>query len=90
LTKAMGRYKPFWWFIPVIILGMLPWIIFLGQAIWHALQTKWAERSTKRYEIFCLLWAVEIFLFFSASDSKLIPYILPVLPPLALLIAKWF
>jgi 4-amino-4-deoxy-L-arabinose transferase-like glycosyltransferase len=36
-----------------------------------------------------MLWAGLVFLFFSASDSKLIPYILPVFPPLAILIGRY-
>ena len=40
--------------------------------------------------IFLLIWAAFIFLFFSASHSKLIPYILPVFPPLAILMGKMF
>jgi hypothetical protein len=43
--------------------------------------------------LFLLIWAGFILLFFSASDSKLIPYILPIFPPLAVLcgsvIAAW-
>jgi len=49
----------------------------------------WKERKNYTSEIFLLLWALLIFLFFSASSSKLIPYLLPVLPPLALLIGKY-
>jgi 4-amino-4-deoxy-L-arabinose transferase-like glycosyltransferase len=37
-----------------------------------------------------MVWAGLVFLFFSASGSKLIPYILPVFPPLALLIGRYF
>ena len=38
---------------------------------------------------FLILWAVLVFAFFSFSDSKLIPYILPVMPPLALITARY-
>jgi 4-amino-4-deoxy-L-arabinose transferase-like glycosyltransferase len=85
LTKAMGRYKPIWWFIPILFVGIFPWVFFLPQA----LRFKWSERAQYQREIFFMLWAIEIFIFFSLSDSKLIPYILPVLPPLALLLAKF-
>lgn len=90
LTKAMGRYQPVWWFFPILFAGLFPWIFFLPQAIARALPKRWSERALYHREIFCLLWAVEIFIFFSLSDSKLIPYILPIFPPLALLLGRLF
>jgi 4-amino-4-deoxy-L-arabinose transferase-like glycosyltransferase len=47
------------------------------------------QSSTWRSELFLLLWAGLIFAFFSFSKSKLIPYILPVIPPLAILTAHY-
>ncbi len=89
LTTIHGRYKPVWYFIPILLGGLLPWTAFLAQAVKHGLPRSWKERSGSRDTIFLLLWATLIFLFFSKSDSKLIPYILPVLPPLALLIGRY-
>lgn len=43
----------------------------------------------KKNAFFFLLWAALIFIFFSFSKSKLIPYILPIFPPLALLVAHY-
>jgi len=37
-----------------------------------------------------MLWAGWVFIFFSISSSKLIPYILPVFPPLAILVGRYF
>ncbi len=59
---------------------------FLGQPLRHNLRGGWAARGANSVAWFCVIWAGFIFLFFSASHSKLIPYILPVFPPLALLI----
>jgi 4-amino-4-deoxy-L-arabinose transferase-like glycosyltransferase len=50
---------------------------------------RWKDRHLHRETVFLLLWAGLIFLFFSASSSKLMPYILPVFPPLALVIGKY-
>ncbi len=85
LTTTHGRYQPWWFFAPVLILGMLPWIGLVFPALRDS-QTGWRQR---REELFLLLWAGLVFAFFSASGSKLIPYILPVLPPLALLIGRY-
>ena len=89
LTKVHGRYKPFWYFIPIVLLGLFPWSAFLVQAIKHNLPSTWRERHEHRDTLFLMLWAGLVFLFFSASDSKLVPYILPVFPPLALLIGRY-
>ncbi len=89
LTKVHGRYKPFWFFIPVVLFGLFPWSAFLVQAVKHRLPASWKDRRTATETIFLLIWAGLVFLFFSASSSKLVPYILPVLPPLALLIGSY-
>jgi 4-amino-4-deoxy-L-arabinose transferase-like glycosyltransferase len=89
LTKVHHRFKPFWFFIPIIIGGFLPWSAFLVQAVRHALPGSWADRKQSKEAIYLMLWAGLVFLFFSASSSKLIPYVLPVLPPLAILVGKY-
>lgn len=89
LTKWTGRYKPDWFFIPVLLGGFFPWIIFLFQAIAEHLPKSWASRQQNKKELFLLLWPLLIFIFFSFSDSKLVPYLLPIFPPLALLTAHY-
>lgn len=83
----VGHYQPVWFFIPNLIIGFFPWIMLLPQAIKNALPTAFATRREKSTELFYLLWAGIIFAFFSFSKSKLIPYIVPVMPPLAILVA---
>lgn len=90
LTTVHGRYQPKWFFAPILLLGLFPWSAFLIQAIAYNLPSSWKERHEHRDVLFLMLWAALVFLFFSASDSKLIPYILPVLPPLALLLGRYF
>jgi 4-amino-4-deoxy-L-arabinose transferase-like glycosyltransferase len=89
LTTVHHHHKPFWFFIPVLILGFFPWSAFLVQAVRQNLPPSWKDRHQHKDAIFLMLWASIVFLFFSASSSKLIPYILPVLPPLALLTARY-
>jgi 4-amino-4-deoxy-L-arabinose transferase-like glycosyltransferase len=88
LTKVHGRYQPPWFFIPILIGVMLPWSFFIPATIARV----WRERKKtgSDTQLFLLLWVVIIFLFFSVSDSKLVPYILPVYPPLALLLGVTF
>ena len=89
LTKMHSRYQPPWFFIPIVLFGLFPWSAFLIQAIKHNLPSSWQERHEHRDAVFLMLWAGLVFLFFSASSSKLPPYILPVFPPLAILIGRY-
>jgi 4-amino-4-deoxy-L-arabinose transferase-like glycosyltransferase len=84
-TLIAQRYQPNWFFIPIFIAGFLPWICFLPQAILSHFPRNWQQFKEKNNYIFLLLWVGIIFLFFSFSHSKLIPYILPIFPALALL-----
>jgi 4-amino-4-deoxy-L-arabinose transferase-like glycosyltransferase len=89
LTTVHGRYEPAWFFFPVLLAGFYPWTAFLVQAFAGALPASWRALRARREELFLVLWAVLVFAFFSFSDSKLIPYILPILPPLALLVGRY-
>jgi 4-amino-4-deoxy-L-arabinose transferase-like glycosyltransferase len=83
-TREHGRYQPAWYFVPVLLAGILPWIVDLFPALGRA----WKRVPETRFQPrrFLLLWCVVVFAFFSASDSKLGSYILPIFPALALLI----
>jgi len=83
LTRAHGRYQPMYYFIPVLLAGMLPWTVALAGALARA--RKRAPEQHFQAQRFLLLWAVVVFVFFSASSSKLVSYILPLFPALALL-----
>lgn len=88
-TPAAGRRGAWWYFIPIVLFGLFPWIGFLGPALRDALRGGWARRRDHAAGGFLVIWAAFIFLFFSKSQSKLAPYILPVFPPLAVLIGAW-
>jgi 4-amino-4-deoxy-L-arabinose transferase-like glycosyltransferase len=84
LTKMHDRYEPWWFFIEIMAAGTLPW---LPQIIASYL-TGWRSRIAHgQFDADRVLWIVAVFIvaFFSVSDSKLAPYVLPVLPALALL-----
>lgn len=88
-TTEHGRYEPFWYFIPVILLGLFPWTGALWSALRNRLAGGWKTRKENADSWFFVIWALFIFLFFSKSQSKLVPYILPVFPPLAVLLGAW-
>jgi len=87
LTTADDRYQPLWFFIPIILIGLAPWTGFLPVAFKKGLSSFSRIRDEEgEGTLFLLLWFGIIFLFFSISGSKLVPYILPAFPPLAVLI----
>lgn len=89
LTNSAGRHKPFWFFIPVLIGGFLPWVTFLMQAVnFHFPKTTLSIKQRQVYT-FLLLWPSLIFIFFSCSNSKLVTYLLPIFPALAILVAHY-
>jgi 4-amino-4-deoxy-L-arabinose transferase-like glycosyltransferase len=87
LTPIFQHRQPFWYFMPILLLGLLPWMACLWPALQEGLQL-WRQKSWSRSPgFFFACWAIFPFLFFSFSQSKLPGYILPAIPPLALLIA---
>lgn len=89
LTMSAGRYQPVWFFLPIVLLGLFPWIIFLWRALVSVFPRSWQACKAHKKEVFLLLWAGLIFVFFSLSKSKLIPYILPVFPALAIIVGRY-
>ena len=81
------------YFIPVILFGFLPWTFFLFQAIGAIFNTGLRSlvlSSKEGVPWFCLWWFLIVFLFFSFSKTKLLTYILPLFPALAVIIAFYF
>lgn len=87
-SKVHGRYQPFWYFIPVMIATLFPWFTQIPGAIYSGWK-RW-KVSNENPDLFLILWSLLPFLFFSFSSSKLMPYMLPICPPLALMIANRF
>jgi 4-amino-4-deoxy-L-arabinose transferase-like glycosyltransferase len=89
-TSEAGRQAPFWFFAAILTLGLLPWSGALPAAARLFRRGSGRLRDRLRDKpglIFLACWGGFVFLFFSASQSKLVPYILPAIPPLAVLIA---
>jgi 4-amino-4-deoxy-L-arabinose transferase-like glycosyltransferase len=87
LTPAFQHQQPFWFFGPIILMALLPWTILLIPAGAGALKL-WRNKSWHSSPGFFLAcWAAFPIAFFSLSQSKLPGYILPSIPPLAILLA---
>lgn len=87
LTPMFHHPQPFWFFGPIVLLALVPWTILLWPAAQEGFRV-WREKSwTHSPGLFFTCWAIFPVLFFSFSDSKLPSYILPAIPPLALICA---
>jgi 4-amino-4-deoxy-L-arabinose transferase-like glycosyltransferase len=85
LTPEFQHIQPFWYYLPITILALLPWVFWLA---WFLTGDGRKERGQHRAQIlFLAAWGVYPVLFFSLSKSKLPGYILPAVLPLGFLIS---
>ncbi|MDR1376397.1 MAG: glycosyltransferase family 39 protein, partial [Synergistaceae bacterium] len=84
-TSIHGRYQPFWFFVPVLAAGMIPWAGLLPDMFRTIRIEAESGNEGRSFGLFLGLWFIVPFIFFSLSNSKLVPYIVPCLPPLAIL-----
>jgi 4-amino-4-deoxy-L-arabinose transferase-like glycosyltransferase len=83
-TTGFNNPEPFWFYLAVLPVGMLPWSAWLPAAV-----RTWARNPEGRaVRLLMWLWLALITLFFSLPRSKLIGYILPASVPLAFLVAE--
>ncbi len=89
--NTSGREEPFWYFFALAPLGFIPYLFFLPSAIKDTFIGGFKKVRKENPEIiFFLIWSIFVVLFFSASSSKLPPYILPIYPALAVIFGRWF
>jgi 4-amino-4-deoxy-L-arabinose transferase-like glycosyltransferase len=82
-TNVYRHKQPFWYYLPVLLLSLVPWTMFAGAGFVGALR----RRLHGELPLFLAIWAVIPLLFFSISQSKLPGYILPAIPAWTLLLA---
>lgn len=84
-TPSAGREMHLWLYATIVVLATFPWMFFLPQALKNG-----PQKGQTAYEnmLFLITWPSFIILFFALSHSILIPYLLPITPPLAIIIGK--
>ena len=88
LTPVFQHQQPFWFFGPILALGLAPWSAFLVPGIWRAWRKWRAGQLSASPSLYIACWVAFPILFFSLSKSKLPRYILPAVPAAALLLAR--
>jgi 4-amino-4-deoxy-L-arabinose transferase-like glycosyltransferase len=78
--NSYSHDQPIYYYVPIIIGGLLPWTLVVPFIPWRRLTPNPARR-------FCWIASATILTLFSLSSAKLVPYILPAVPPLAIVIA---
>lgn len=79
--------QPFWYYLAVLAVGFFPWAPFLASScarLWRSRGRTGPDHS----QVFLWIWVALPLVFFSLSESKLPGYVLPVVPALALLVAR--
>ena len=84
-TNEHQRSAPWFFFIPLLLVGVIPWILHLPRAVLIGFNSRQDLSNSFKPLWLCLTWVVCITVFFSLSNSKLPGYIFPVIPALAIL-----
>jgi 4-amino-4-deoxy-L-arabinose transferase-like glycosyltransferase len=80
LANSFAHRRPFWWYVPLVPLLLLPWLLAL-----RAPRAAWANVWRGHFGRFIACWWVVPFAGFSAISGKQIHYLLPLLPAWALM-----
>ncbi len=79
-SPSLEHVQPVWFYLPVTVLFLLPWTPLLATL-------RLSEIASDRRLCFLAAWAAGLLLLFSVAVNKLPGYVLPALPPLAILLA---
>ncbi|MGA8214687.1 MAG: glycosyltransferase family 39 protein [Candidatus Sulfotelmatobacter sp.] len=106
VEQNLGRFsknlyhhtEPFWYYVPVTALALVPWTAFVIAAVVQRVRLGWAKRMPgdategdyeNQFGVFACCWLIVPVVFFSISQSKLPGYVLPAIPAGALLLADY-
>ena len=92
-TKLYHHPQPFWFYLPVALLALVPWTVFVVEALVDAIRD-WRfsvqqPAGQEDFRTYLTLWLLLPIVFFSFSQSKLPGYILPAIPAGTILLADF-
>jgi 4-amino-4-deoxy-L-arabinose transferase-like glycosyltransferase len=94
-TNLYHHPEPFWYYLPVTLLGLIPWTVFVVASLAETVRIWWTARreildsGRRALDVFLVIWVAVPVAFFSLSQSKLPGYIVPALPAGTLLLAEY-
>ena len=93
-TDLYHHAAPFWYYLPVTALALVPWTVFAAASVVEIVRRWWRQRkallaSEEALNLYLILWLIVPIVFFSLSRSKLPGYILPVIPAGTMLVAEY-
>lgn len=81
--------SPFF-YIPIVLGGIFPWTFFSLFGAWYMYKHDSFTSGFKAHKLFLSLWFLVVFLFFSVSRTKLVTYIFPLFPVLAIVTGRFW
>ena len=88
LTSEFQHIQPFWYYGPIMLLALIPWIALLIPMCVDVWQLSKSEPLRRQSSLLFVSWAGFTLVFFSISKSKLPGYVLPAVPPIVMLLAQ--
>jgi 4-amino-4-deoxy-L-arabinose transferase-like glycosyltransferase len=87
-SNVFHHPEPFWYYLPVTLLGWVPWAVFVIAALIWAIR-HYRDKDHDPLNTFLVIWIFFVLIFFSFSQSKLPGYVLPAIPAGAVLLANY-
>jgi 4-amino-4-deoxy-L-arabinose transferase-like glycosyltransferase len=90
LTPEFQHIQPFWFYIPVVLVAVLPWTAIIVWSLSVRIARALRERYISIRASYFVFWSLFCIVFFSLSHSKLPGYILPAIPAICLSMVRSF
>ncbi len=98
LRQNVGRFEglvnhqqPFWWYLPVFLVGYFPWSIYLlfSFPLWLRLWRRRGWTTRQRMFVFAWAWLTFVMILFTVIPTKLPTYIVSITPAFAIIVAGY-
>lgn len=86
-VKAFTHKRPFYYYLYTLPLTVFPWTVFSVYILYQSVDSWFKKRNLSDFEKFLLIWIFSTLFYLSASSSKLVIYLLPIVAPISILTA---